>query len=211
MNLYLSSYKLGNKKEVLKDWQKRNGNKIIFIANSRDHKKETIEKEETIQGYINELKEIGFDVTRIDLREYFGKKQKLKEDLKGFSACYVIGGNTYVLRLAMKYSGFDKYILEKNKENGFLYCGFSAGICVLSPSLYGLDIVDEPINPYNNDKVDYSGLNILDFVPVPHYKSNHPESKLVDKIVELFNTEGIRYKTLKDGEVIVKEMKKCEK
>ena len=82
---------------------------------------------------------------------------------------------------------------------------------MLSPSLYGLDIVDEPINPYNNDKVDYSGLNILDFVPVPHYKSNHPESKLVDKIVELFNTEGIRYKTLKDGEVIVKEMKKCEK
>ena len=203
MKLYLSSYKVGNKTEVLKNWQKRNGNRIIFIANSRDHKKETIEKQETIQGYIDELKEIGFDITRIDLREYFGKTQKLKEDLEGFNACYVIGGNTYVLRLAMKYSGFDKYIIEKKNDN-FLYAGFSAGICVLSPSLYGLDIVDEPINPYNKDKVDYSGLNVLDFVPVPHYKSNHPESKLVDKIVELFNKEGIKYKTLKDGEVIIK-------
>ena len=205
MKLYLSSYKVGNKTEVLKEWQKKYGNKIIFIANSRDHKEETIEKQQTIQKYIDELKEIGFDITKIDLRKYFGKTQKLKEDLKEINACYVIGGNTYVLRLAMKYSGFDKYILEKNKEDDFLYMGFSAGICVLAPSLYGLDIVDEPINPYNNDKVDYSGLNILDFVPVPHYKSDHPESKLVDGIVELFNKEGIKYKTLRDGDVIIKE------
>ena len=110
-----------------------------------------------------------------------------------------------MLRLAMKYSRFDKYILEKNKTKDFLYAGFSAGICVLSPSLYGLDIIDEPINPYNNDKVDYTGLNILDFVPVPHYKSNHLESKLIDDVVKLFNKEGIKYKTLKDGEVIIKE------
>ncbi len=205
MKLYLSSYKVGNKKEVLKEWQKKHGNKIIFIANSRDHKEETLEKKEIIQEYIDELEEIGFEIVIVDLRKYFGKSVKLQEDLKDFNACYVIGGNTYVLRLAMKYSGFDKYILEKNKEDDFLYMGFSAGICVLSPSLYGLDIVDEPINPYNNDKVDYSGLNILDFVPVPHYKSDHPESKLVDGIVELFNKEGIKYKTLRDGDVIIKE------
>ena len=205
MKLYLSSYKVGNKKEVLKEWQKKHGNKIIFIANSRDHKEETLEKKEIIQEYIDELEEIGFEIVIVDLRKYFGNSVKLQEDLKDFNACYVIGGNTYVLRLAMKYSGFDKYILEKNKEDDFLYMGFSAGICVLAPSLYGLDIVDEPINPYNNDKVDYSGLNILDFVPVPHYKSDHPESKLVDGIVELFNKEGIKYKTLRDGDVIIKE------
>ena len=205
MKLYLSSYKVGNKKEVLKEWQKKHGNKIIFIANSRDHKEETLEKKEIIQEYIDELEEIGFEIVIVDLRKYFGNSVKLQEDLKDFNACYVIGGNTYVLRLAMKYSGFDKYILEKNKEDDFLYMGFSAGICVLAPSLYGLDIVDEPINPYNNDKVDYSGLNILDFVPVPHYKSDHPESKLVDGIVELFKKEGIKYKTLRDGDVIIKE------
>ena len=157
-----------------------------------------------IQNYADELKKIGFEIISIDLRKYFGKEKKLKEDLKNFNACYVIGGNTFVLRLAMKFSGFDKYIIEKNKTDDFLYAGFSAGICVLSPSLYGLDIVDKPINPYNDEKVDYSGINILDFVPVPHYKSNHPESKLVDEVVELFNKEGIKYKTLKDGEVIIK-------
>ena len=38
MKLYLSSYKIGNKTEILKEWQEKYGNKIIFIANSRDHK-----------------------------------------------------------------------------------------------------------------------------------------------------------------------------
>lgn len=203
MKLYLSSYKLGNKTEFLKEWREKHGNKIIFISNSRDHKEETLEKQETIQEYINELEKLGFEIVKIDLRKYFGKAEKLEKDLKDFKACYVIGGNTYVLRLAMKYSGFDKYILEKNKEDDFLYVGFSAGICVLSPNLYGLDIVDDPINPYNNDKVDYSGINILDFVPVPHYKSNHPESALVDKVVNLFDEKGVNYKTLKDGDVII--------
>ena len=49
----------------------------------------------------------------------------------------------------------------------------------------------------------YDGLGILDFVPVPHYKSEHPESKLVDKVVELFNKNNINYRTLKDGDVII--------
>ena len=36
MQLYLSSYKLGNKQEILKEWIKNHGNKIILIANSCD-------------------------------------------------------------------------------------------------------------------------------------------------------------------------------
>ena len=116
---------------------------------------------------------------------------------------FVIGGNTYTLRMAMKYSGFDEYIKEAANKEEYLYAGYSAGICVLSPTLYGLDIVDEPLNPYNDNPVSYEGLELLDYIPVPHYKSNHPESALVDKVVELFDEKGINYKTLKDGEVII--------
>lgn len=86
--------------------------------------------------------------------------------------------------------------------------GYSAGICVLAPRLNGLDLVDEPINPYNCDGAMYEGLNILDFVPAPHYKSDHPESQLVDKVIEVLEEKKIKYKPLKDGEVIVIDREK---
>ena len=207
MLLYLSSYKLGDEIEVLKKWIKENGNKIVLIANSRDWSPESQAKEESIRRDESSLKQIGFDVKRIDLREYFGKEEKLKKDLKDYYAFYVIGGNTFTLRLAMKYSGFDKYLIEISNSDKYLYAGYSAGICVLSPKLNGLDLVDEPINPYNNDGALYEGLNILDFVPVPHYKSDHPESQLVDKVVELFEEKKIKYKALRDGDVIIKDIK----
>lgn len=203
MKLYLSSYKLGNKTEVLKQWIKENGNKIVIIANSRDWSPDTKEKEESIKRNIADLQELGFDVKRIDLRDYFSNNEKLKEDLRDYYAFYVIGGNVYSLRMAMKYSGFDDYIKEAANKEQYLYTGYSAGICVLSPTLYGLDIVDEPLNPYSDEPVLYDGLELLDYIPVPHYKSDHPESELVDKVVGLFDEKGINYKTLKDGEVII--------
>lgn len=206
MLLYISSYKLGNKTDILKDWIKKNGNKIVLIANSRDWKPETKEKEESIVSNIKDLQDLGFDVIRIDLKDYFGKKEKLKEDLKKYCAFYVIGGNTYTLRMAMRFSGFDDYIKELAPKQGYLYAGYSAGICVLAPNLNGLDLVDDPLNPYNNESVLYDGLEILDYVPVPHYKSNHPESELVDKVVNLYEEKGINYKTLKDGDVIIQNI-----
>lgn len=115
----------------------------------------------------------------------------------------MIGGNTFTLRLAMKYSGFDEFLIEISNNNKYLYAGYSAGICVLAPKLNGLDFIDEPINPYNSKEIIYEGLNILEFVPVPHYKSDHPESQLVDKVVELFEQKNIKYKALKDGDVII--------
>lgn len=211
MLLYLSSYKLGNEIEKLKKWIKENGNEIVLIANSRDWSPESQEKEESILRDCARLEEIGFNVKRMDLRDYFGKEEQLRTNLEKYNAFYVIGGNTFTLRLAMKYSGFDKYLMEISNNDKYLYAGYSAGICVLSPKLNGLDLVDEPINPYNSEGALYEGLNILDFVPVPHYKSYHPESHLVDKVVEIFKEKGIKYKPLKDGDVIILDTKQERK
>lgn len=208
MLLYVSSYKLGNEIEVLKNWIKNHGNRIILIANSRDWSPESQAKEDSILRDCALLQQIGFEVKRLDLREYFGKEEQLRQDLKNERAFFAIGGNTFTLRLAMKYSGFDNYLKEISKCDKYLYGGYSAGICVLSPRLNGLDLVDEPINPYNNDGPIYEGLNILDFVPAPHYKSDHPESQLVDKVIEVFKEKKIKYKPLIDGEVIIIDREK---
>lgn len=208
MKLYLSSYKLGNKQEFLKKWIKDNGNKIVLIPNARDIFEDGPKKEERIAKDINSLKELGFEVKNISLKEYFGNYEKLKEDIEGYYAFYVIGGNTFALRQAMKLSGFDKYLKEISKDNRYLYAGYSAGICALAPSLQGLEIVDEPINPYNSDEIIYDGIELLNYVPIPHYKSEHPESKFMDDVVEYMKKNSINYKTLKDGEVIIEDVRK---
>lgn len=210
MKFYLSSYKFGTEdtKIVLKEWIKENGNKIAFISNSRDARENTKEKFEKIEADKKLLKEIGFEVFEIDLKNYFGNYEKLENDLKDFKVFCLIGGNVFVLRKAMFLSGFDKFVKKRVYDDNYLYIGYSAGICLLGKTLEGLDLVDEPINPYNSDDVLYEGLDILEDTLVPHYKSNHPESEAVDKVVEYLENKNIKYETLHDGDVIITEFRK---
>ncbi len=205
MKLYLSSYKLGNNTIELKKWIKKHGNKIVLIPNSRDVYEESERKTLGINSNVEALQTLGFDTRVLSLKDYFSDYDKLKEELKEYHAFFVIGENTFALRKAMQLSGFDNYLREISKKENYLYAGYSAGICVLSPSLNGLDLVDEPINPYNDEEVLYEGIGILDYVPIPHYKSNHPESKMVENVVEYCKNHGIKYKTLQDGDVLVQE------
>ena len=202
MKLYLSSYKLGNKIDELKSWIKEHGNKIVLIPNSRDIYEDS---ERLRNGILNDkmmLEEIGFDVDIISLKDYFNNQEKLFEDFNKYNAFFVIGGNTFALRKAMQLSGFDDYLMNQVDNDNFLYAGYSAGICVLSPNMKGLELVDEPLNPYNDESVIYDGIGILDYVIVPHYKSDHPESHLVDKVVDYMNENGVKYVTLSDGDVL---------
>ena len=48
-----------------------------------------------------------------------------------------------------------------------------------------------------------NGINLLDYLPLPHYKSEHPESALIDNVMEYCKENNIKYKPLKDGEVII--------
>jgi dipeptidase E len=53
--------------------------------------------------------------------------------------------------------------------------------------------------------VIWEGLGIIDYVIVPHYKSDHPESEIMEEVVEYLIENKIPYKTLRDGEVIIVE------
>ena len=208
MKLYLSSYKVGNKAEELKKWIVEHNNKICLIPNSRDIYPEGERKTEEIQKDVKELEDLGFEVTVISLKDYFNKKEELYERLEKFSAFYVIGGNTFALRQAMFLSGFDKFLKSIENNPNYLYAGYSAGICVLAKDMHGLDVCDDPnINPYGIETI-WEGLGYFDYIFLPHYKSNHKETKLIDDSVEFCIKNNIKFKTLHDGDVILEDTSK---
>ena len=150
---------------------------------------------------------MGLEPIIIDLRQYFNSNKNLRKDISEFNNIFVTGGNVFLLRKAYLQSGFDKYLLDNKGNEALLYAGYSAGVCVLGPTLKGLHFVDDAYKKVNSytDKVLWDGLGLLDYCIAPHYQSDHPESDLIDKTVEFYINNEIKYKTLKDGEVIIKE------
>lgn len=208
MKLYLSSYKIGNRIDELKKWINEHGNRICLIPNSRDIYPDSQRKSNGIQADEKELTDLGFDVTIISLKDYFNDKEKLLNRLKEFNAFYVIGGNTFALRQAMYLSGFDEYLKTIENNPNYLYAGYSAGICVLAKDMHGLEMCDEPnINPYGIDTM-WNGLGYFDYIFLPHYKSNHKETELIDGCVEYCDKHNIKYKTMRDGDVIIQQIEK---
>lgn len=203
MRLYLSSYKLGNKPEEMLPLIGDN-KRTAVIANAQDSKPAD-SRAERLQQEIDSLTALGLQPEELDLRDYFGKTAELNEALKNFGYIWVRGGNVFLLRKAYKQSGFDELLVRLLQEDKIAYGGFSAGVCVLAPSLRGIDLVDtkdEVAEGYDKEIV-WDGLGILEYAVAPHYRSDHPESEDIEKCVEYFRANNISYKTLRDGEAIV--------
>jgi dipeptidase E len=206
MKLYLSSYKIGNEPNKLASMI-RSGSKIAVIPNALDFSTDIERKQSTIINELESLRSLNLNPELLDLRDYFNQKVKLIIKIRDYNSVWTLGGNAFVLRKAMQLSGFDEVVKKNRINSDFVYAGYSAGPCVLSPSLLGLEIIDEPgqVKKTYNQETEWSGLNIIDFMFVPHYKSNHPESELVDKLVKHLDREDINYRTYKDGEVYISE------
>ena len=215
MKFYLSSMGIGNKGKELFNLINNNSdngnnendkinNKIAYIPNACDFSNVNLERRKITESYdIKELEKLNLKVEYLDLKKHFNKTDELRKKLKEFKGVFVRGGNTFILRQAMKLSGFDIIFNELLKTN-FVYAGYSAGICVLSKDLKTLQIVDDPYDmPYENKEIIWEGLGYLDYMIFPHYKSEHPESKDIDKEIEKCIKNNIPFKTLSDGDVII--------
>ncbi len=202
MRLYLCSYGFGNQPTELLSLLK--GKRVGVIANALDHQTKQ-KRTERLNRELDGLIELGLEPTEIDLRNYFDDNIKLAEEVKGYDFIWVRGGNVFILRKAYKQSGFDAIITDLLSNDTIAYGGYSAGICVLTPTLKGLEIVD-PVNQeaerYQMDTI-WDGLSILDYAFAPHYKSDHPESEDIDRYVNYLEVNKIAYKALRDGEAIV--------
>jgi dipeptidase E len=155
---------------------------------------------------MTDLKNIGLEPVDLDLRNYFGKSNELKQALSNFDLVWVKGGNAFVLRRAFHLSGADEIIKELLANDAIVYGGYSAGVDMLTPSLHGTELVDNPnVIPEGYDpEIIWECLNILPYAVAPHYKSDHPESADVDKSVKYLIDNHMPFMALRDGEVIVR-------
>ena len=203
MKLYLSSYKLGDHNaELLNLLEGKKRVAVIMAAQdykSPEARKERLADECTIFQQMNLL------VEELDLRSYFKSHEGLAERLEQYDLLWVRGGNAFVLRKALAMSGADKILPDLIRDEKIIYGGYSAGICVLAPSLHGLEYVDVEkiyVPDYQSETI-WDGLGLLPYSIAPHYRSDHYESDAIEDVVEYFETHKMPYKTLRDGEALL--------
>lgn len=202
MRLYLSSFRVGNEAARLREMV--DGGVLALIPNAMDHVAEPA-REESNERAAAELWEVGIPSRELDLRGFFGRPQDLSQEIAPFAGVWVRGGNAFVLRRAMRLSGFDQ-LLPLLLETNFVYGGYSAGACVLGPSLEGIGRVDEPeLDPHGYGSIIWEGLGVLPYLVLPHFRSDHHESGAIEEEVAYCERRGLPFVTLRDGEVIVRD------
>lgn len=111
-----------------------------------------------------------------------------------------------MLRHALAESGADAILTDLLARDAVVYGGYSAGVCVLAPSLRGLEIVDEPgaVSATYGVPAIWDGLGLLEYAVVPHYRSpGHPETEACERLAEHYRAAGVPHRTLRDGQAIV--------
>lgn len=211
MRLYLSSYRIGDRAgsllALLGGHAMGNGRRAAIIENALDGistAARQIHRSE-VHDPVVELAALGIAGTPLDLRHYFGRTEALRAALSAYDMVWVVGGNAFVLRRAMKQSGFDDVITGMLERDEIVYGGYSAGAVVAAPSLEGIHLMDDPddVPPGYDPETVWDGLGLIDHAIVPHYRSPHPETAAADRAVRHLVGRGLRYRALRDGEAIV--------
>ncbi len=133
-------------------------------------------KSQNTQNQIQQLVGLGFEASELDLRNYFGKEEVLEKYLREIGLVWIHGGNAFILQRAFAQSGFRKIIKEMVVRDQIVYAGFSAAVCVITPTLHGAELVDDPtIVPEGYDeKFSWDGLRLINYNVAVHYQSDHP-------------------------------------
>jgi dipeptidase E len=122
-----------------------------------------------------------------------------------FKVIWALGGNAFLLRRAMRESGFEDLIHGLLTE-GIIYGGWSAGACVAGDSLRAIELMDVPeatAPGYAQGEPIWDGLNLVPFSIIPHFRSNHPEATAAERAVQWARDHDIKFQALQDGAVIV--------
>lgn len=196
MKLYLSSFRLGDHPEHLVALLPR-GARVAVICNSIDFEDPVVRREK-VADEIAWLTDLGLAADELDLRDV----TDLRTRLTAYDGVWVRGGNVFVLRAAMARSGADQLLPDLIRSEQLVYAGYSAGPCVLAPSLRGLELCDDT-TAVDGDII-WDGLGVLDHAIVPHLDSpGHPETELLAGVAELYDRTGVPHVKMRDGQALV--------
>ena len=201
MRLYLSSENFGKHKELLVQLTKGNI-KVAYIGNAGDYSSAE-ERASKVEEYRQQFEELGFEFTEIDLREYFTIKPE-GNIFEGYGLVWCSGGNTFLLRSALKQSGQDDVLVGMIKNDDIAYGGSSAGSVIAGPTLRGTEHGDRPedVHDVYDSEVITEGLGLVPFVCIPHWGTDwFGDSAL--KMRDYLKSEQIPYQLLEDGQVML--------
>ena len=206
MRLYLSSERLGERAGTL--LAMINGPKVAIVANGYDGASATAREIYRAEVYdpLAEFHALGLQPTLVDLRAHFGDPQSLRTRLSNYDLVWVMGGNSFVLRRAMRQSGFDTVIRDLVEADAIAYGGYAAGAVVAGPTLRGMELMDDPFElpaGYADEPLIWHGLSLTPFAIVPHYRSRHADAAAAEKVVSYMRARRTRFRAISDGEVIV--------
>jgi dipeptidase E len=207
MRMYLSSFRMGDHPEQLLTLLGGPGPAdIAVIANAMDGQSPD-ERAAGVEREVDALTALGLRPAEVDLREFFDRpREAVDAALARFPAVWLRGGNVFMLRYALARSGADTVLTARLRKDTVLYAGYSAGPCVLAPSLRGLDHCDDVTvvpETYGAPAI-WEGLGILDYAIVPHVDSpGHPETEALRVVAATYRADGVPHRTLRDGQALV--------
>ena len=205
MRLYLASHNLGPyTNELLK--LVGEGRKALFIENARDYYPDE-KRANDLQEKLAILSELGFEVEELNLRDYFGKQDKLREfiDLYKPDLIYASGGHVFLLATAYRLSGFDEILREDLAKDKYVYGGFSAGIMAICKTIkcYGHNhLIPERVSEIYGVDAVLDGVGLVDYQLVPH--ANVPKwLEGTKKYIKYIEDAGLKALPLNQEAVIV--------
>jgi dipeptidase E len=208
VKLFLASYRFG---EHLDEFLALTGGPglVAVIANAADRWPASA-RESAVTSEIRGLSRLGYEPREVDLRRFAGREEELSDHLDAVASVWIRGGNTFVLRSALNIAGADRAITSRVRDGGLVYAGYSAGACVASPSLRGVEAADDPAEVADG-RVIWDGLGLVEHAFVPHFGSILDDSDAGTTMVERFERESVSYLTLTDEQVYLVDGDRAER
>lgn len=123
-----------------------------------------------------------------------------RDALDAEDCIYVAGGESFRLLHGLKSTGADELLINAVR-NGKRYAGSSAGAIIAGPSIEPASVMDDP--SVAEQLTDYSGLNLTEFVVVPHAQGTtgpYP-IEVISQTVEKYGKEW-KLVLLRDGQAL---------
>lgn len=209
MRLFLASYRFGAHADALVDLVGGRGARVAVVSNALDFipAEARAAYARTVYDQMAGFSDLGLHPFDLDLRRYFHDAAGLGEALDAADLVWATGGNSFLLRQALRLSGLDRQIADRLAREDLAYGGYSAGAVVAGPDLRGLELMDPPEvsaegYPVNAPTI-WEGLGLISAPIVPHYRSDHPESADADRVAARHEAEGRSCILLTDAEVLL--------